>query len=428
MAVKKGLTSLVNSNPNFSNQGLENAINDIKAVDEDDGYLWIKSQLDLQTAIDNNSVLTTSQKNDIKESINSAHPHLNIGGYLTDVIRHTRTILDGSILGIVPGIEDFPQGDFLEIMQLVLSLQNTIPDLYGVPASDKSRSVNDHLGSLNNIFLETEDSSAPVFTRLKETMTYLRNRGRVLGGSNNFPISSAQHRYYNTQMINFLATLVADSTDFQTSLDYRTSLVTGSLDVIAVRMGEEGFTQQRTDLVAIRDEITTQVQLEKSNITSLRTFTDTVSNYQAYISLADNEDFRKFLARVAQDDNWRNYFETYRQNQSYINSIYTTGTDSDKSALIDQILEDSGLPDVLDVTDFKAVADKAERDDRIDTKGYDFLTDEQRITKSCEQLGLVTAQRSLLDQSGRLLENMNQHDRDKIAAELDLNQSADTLS
>jgi len=74
------------------------------------------------------------------------------------------------------------------------------------------------------------------------------------------------------------------------------------------------------------------------------------------------------------------------------------------------------------------VADKSERDDRIDTKNYDRYTTEQRITKSCEQLGLTTANRSIEDQSKRLLDNMNQHDRDLIARQLDLNESSNTLS
>ena len=34
MTIKKGLTSLANSTPNFSNQSLENAINEIKAIDK----------------------------------------------------------------------------------------------------------------------------------------------------------------------------------------------------------------------------------------------------------------------------------------------------------------------------------------------------------------------------------------------------------
>ena len=58
MTVNTGLSSLANSNPNFSNQGLENAINDIKAVDKDDGHQFILSQFLLDTAIHNNTVLT----------------------------------------------------------------------------------------------------------------------------------------------------------------------------------------------------------------------------------------------------------------------------------------------------------------------------------------------------------------------------------
>tara|TARA_B100000902_G_scaffold171539_1_gene165815 strand:+ start:1245 stop:2528 length:1284 start_codon:yes stop_codon:yes gene_type:complete len=427
MTVNKGLLSLVENDPNFSNQAIENAVNEIINVDEDDGYLWIKSQFDLQTAIDNNTVLTTTQKNDVKASINSAHPHLNIGGFLKDIIRHTASIIDATIIPLEDADNPTPS-TFLELLQQIQTVQNLIPELYGVPAKDKARAVDDHMGTLNNIFLTTDDSSEPVFTRLKNTITYLRNRGRILGGTNNFPISSAQHRYYNTQMIDFLTTLVADSTDFQTSLDYRTSLVTGSLDVISVRMGEEGFTQQRNDLVAFRDEINVQVQLENSNLVNIGTYIETLSNNTSFASLADDDALRQLMSRVAQDTNWQNYFTNYKSEQDNINPIYTTSTDSDKSAIIDQVLADSGLPDVIDFLNIEAVADKSERDDRIDTKGYDSLTIEQRITKSCEQLGLTTANNSIYDQSERLLNNMNQHDRDEIAKQLDLNESASTLS
>lgn len=432
MTVKKGLTSLANSTPDFSNQGLENAVNDIINVDEDDGFLWIKSQFDLQNAIDDNTVLTESQKNDMRETINSAHPHLNIGGFLTDIIKHTNTILDGSIIPGDPTItgtpEDQGQGDFLEILQSVQSLQTLIPNLYGVPAKEKSRSVNDHLGSLNNVFLETEDSAEPVFTRLKNTVTHLRDRGRILGGSNNFPTSSAQHRFYNTQLINLMATFVADSTDFQTTLDNAVSLVTASLDVVSTRMGEEGFSQQVTDLVAIRNEITTQVQLEKSNVSGIRSYSKSVADYQAYVGIAEDQELRKLMARVSQNSNWITYFENYESNQAQLNPIYNAGSDSDKSAIIDQVLRNSGLPDVVDPLDLDAVANKAKRDDRIDTKGFDLLDTEQQITKCCEQLGLDTADTNIFDQSRRLLNNLNQHDRDKIQQALDLNESSDTLS
>jgi hypothetical protein len=346
------------------------------------------------------------------------------------MIRHTRTILDGSI---IPGNPDVVtgedgQGTFSEILSLVQGLQSTITEQFGVDPAEKNRDINDHLGILNNMFTETEDSTQPVFTRLKDTMTYLRDQGRLLGGSNNFPISSAQHRYYNTQLINLMATFVADSTDFQTTLDNAVSLVTSSLAVVSTRMGEEGFSQQVTDLVAIRNEITTQVQLEISNNTSLRTFTSTLADNSSYIGLADNPKLRKLMSKVAQNSNWRNYFETYETEKANQNPIYTTGTDSDKSAVIDQVLAVSGLPDVTDATDLDAVAAKAQRDSRIDTTNYDRYTAEQKITKSCEQLGITTSNRTIFALSNTLLNNMNQHDRDEVARQLDLNESANTLS
>ena len=125
---------------------------------------------------------------------------------------------------------------------------------------------------------------------------------------------------------------------------------------------------------------------------------------------------------------WITYFNEYEQNQANLNPLYTTDTDSDKSAVIDQVLSDSGLPDVTDPTDFEAVANKAKQDSRIDTRNYDRLTAEQQITDACKQLNITTANRVLLDQSRNLLNNLNQRDRDIIAAELDSNEDADTLT
>ena len=134
------------------------------------------------------------------------------------------------------------------------------------------------------------------------------------------------------------------------------------------------------------------------------------------------------MSTVAQDTNWQNYFNNYESEQENLNTIDTTDTDSDKSSVIDQVLADSGLPDVTDATDFTAVAEKAKRDNRIDTANYDRYTVEQQITKSCEQLGITTANRTINALSTTLLNNMNQHDRDEISRQLDLNESADTLS
>jgi len=424
MTVNKGLTSLVNSSPNFSNQGLENAINDIKAVDKDDGYQFIKSQFDVDTAIHNNTVLTTSQKNDALETLYAAQPHLQIGRYLNDIIRHTNTILDGSILGVIEGIEDFPRGGFLEILQMVQSLQTTLPSLYGVSAKEKSRGVNDHLGTLNNIFIETEDSSAPVFTRLKDIMQLIDTNARTTTALNT---ATAAVRFSNNALVTFLSSVVADSTDFQTSLDNAVNTAAGNMANLNTRISQIAG-DPTTDLVAIRDSITTQQNLENTNITSLRTYIESQSDYQAYVGLADDDDLRKLMARVAQNSNWITYFTDYKINQSRSNPIYTTTKDSDKSAVIDQVLRSSGLPDVLDPLDLDAVADKAKRDDRIDTKGFDRIFVEDQIIASCRQLNIDVSGKDIYELSRRLLNNMNQNDRDKIALALDLNEESNTLS
>ena len=134
------------------------------------------------------------------------------------------------------------------------------------------------------------------------------------------------------------------------------------------------------------------------------------------------------MANVAQDSNWQTYFNDYETNKGNLNPIYITDTDSDKSAVIDQVLASSGLPDVTDSTDFEAVAEKAKRDSRIDIANFDRFTAEQVIEKSCVQLGITTANRTISALSGSLLNNLNQHDRDTIASQLDLNESADTIS
>lgn len=413
MAVNKGLKSLAESTPNFSNQALENAINELKIG-------WASKSIALDTEIEDNTVLTLSQKNDLKETINNV-AYLNVGRYLGDIVRHTNTILNGSIIPGNPDIvtEDNGQGSFLEILQSVQTIQSLIPELFGVSASEKSRGVNDHLGILNNKFLETEDSSQPVFTSMKEAITFITNG------------SLASDTAYQTAIDNlkgFLEDVVGDSTDFQQTLDTFAAAVASTATSFDTALQSIPYDIKRTQLIADRDSIVTQKDLENTNITNLRTYVATLTDNQAFTSLADDPALRKLMINTAQNTNWQTYFNEYETNQAQLNPIYTTNTDSDKSALIDQVLADSGLPDVTDPTDIEAVAEKARNDDRIDTRNYDRFTVELQITKSCEQLGLVTANRSLIDQSTRLLSNMNQNDRDKIALQLDLNESSDTLS
>ena len=267
MTVKKGLKSLVEGTPDFSNQNIENAVNKLKIG-------WVAKTFTLDTAITTNNVLTDTQKNNARLSINN-HPHLNIGRYMNDMLVHTDTILDGSIVP-VPANET-QTATFLEILQGVQGLQSLIPELLGVTAGESSRDVNDHLGTINNKFLETEDSSEPVFISLAESISFIPGNEAV--------------------------------------------------DV--------------------------QVALEKSNCSTLSTYTNTLIDNSAFVSLADDPQLRKLMTRVSQNTNWISYFTDYEKNQDSLNPIYTT--DSDKDSIIDAVLRNQGLPDVLSSVDIEAI-------------------------------------------------------------------------
>ena len=409
MTVNKGLLSLVENTPNFSNQALENAVNTLKVG-------WVQKSFELDSVIASNSVLTTSQKNDLKDDINNV-PQLNLGRVLGDLIRHSATIIDGTI---IPVENEGDQGaTFLQILQSVQSVQSLVPELFGVPAGDKSRSVNDHLGTINSIFTNTEDSSAPVFTSLLESINFVVTADLATE-------TALETAYDNLK--NFINSVVADSTDFQETLDNFATAVATAHTNLNNALASEPLLTHRNNMLAQREKINVQVALENSNLTTLNTYLDTLSENISFISLAEDETLRKLMRTVAQNKNWQTYFENYENEKENQNPIYTTDTDSDKSAVIDKVLADSGLPDVTDATDLIAVAHKAKRDNRIDTANYDRLTAEQQIVKSCEQLGITTANRTTAALSGTLLRNMNQHDRDEIARRLDSNESANTLS
>jgi len=413
MPVNKGLSSLADNEPNFSNQALENAINTLKVG-------WVAKSFEVDSVIASNAVLTTSQKNDLKDDINNV-THLNIGRTLGDLIRHTSTILDGSIIPGNPDITSGPDGQatFVEILGAVQGLQVTIPTLYGVPASDKKRAVNDHLGILNNIFVDTEDSSAPVFTSLLESINFIVTADLATE-------TALETAYDNLKA--FINSVEADSTDFQQTLDSFATAVATAHTNLNNALSAEPLLTHKNNLIAQREKINVQLALENSNITGLRTYVESLSDNLAFTSMATEPTLRKLLAKVAQNKSWQTYFEEYKTNEDNLNALYETDTPSDKESVIERVLADSGLPDVTDSSDFEAVAGKARRDARINTAGYDRFSIEKQIIESCKQLGITTANRTLSSLSGTLLRNMNQHDRDEIQKELDLNQSANTPS
>jgi hypothetical protein len=411
MTVNKGLKTLVGLSPNFSNQAVENAVNDLKTG-------WVAKSFELDSTIASNTVLTTSQKNDLKDTINNI-AYLNLGRTLGDLIRHTASIIDGSILPVDTGVPNPTAGTFSEILGSVQSIQGLAPLFYGVPASDINKGINDHLGTINNILLTTEDSTQPAFTMLKEAITFIT--------AANLATETALETAYD-DLKAFIQSTRDDSTDFQQTLDTFATAVATAHTNFNNALASEPYLTKRTQLLDGREKVNTQVSLEHTNLTGIRTYLQNLLDVQSNTGLASNQEMATLLAKVAQTPEWQEYYENYEQNFRNLNPIYTTQTDSDRSAIIDQVYTDSGLPDVRDPLDLIAVADKAKRDARIDTTGFDPLTVEQVITKACEQLGITTANSTIYTQSETLLNNMNQEDRDRIARALDLNESSNTLS
>ena len=406
----KGLKSLAESTPNFSNQALENAVDNLKIG-------WVAKSIELDTAITDSTVLTDSQKNDLKDTIDNV-PHINVGRYLNDLLRHSSSIIDGSIMPLDTTVVNPEPGTFLEILQLVQTLQTLIPDLFGVTPEEKNRGVNDHLGTLNNIFLETEDSSLPVFTSLQNAISFLDNKFQSAHSTLGTSIDNLK---------NFVVGLSGDSTDFQTSLDNRATVLATAQTDFNDALASEPFLTKRLELIAGREAINTQINLENTNLNDIRTYSDTLTDNLSFTSLAEDSGLRKLMSNVAQNANWKSYFNNFEANEENLNPIYTLSTDSDKSYVIDQVLASRGLPDVLDSNDIDSVANKAKLDSRIDTKGFEVLTVEKIIEDCCKQLGLYTYG-NVFNQSKRLLNNLNQRDRDLVAEELDSNEDADTIS
>jgi hypothetical protein len=414
MTVRKGLSTLIDIDPNFSDQAMENAVNGLKQG-------WVIKSLELDNAITNNVILTTSQKTDVKDTINNI-AYLNLGRTLGDLLRHTDSIIDGSILPIDQDVNNPTPGTFKEILGSVQSLQGLIPFFYGVPATSKSKGVNDHLGTLNNLLLTTDDSTQPAFTQLREGIEFIT--------AANLATETALETAYDDLKAH-IDSMTDDSTDTQHRSPYLIPLaqaVATAHTNFNNALASEPYLTKRNQLLAGREKVNTQVSLENTNLVGIRNYIQSLVDVQTYAGLASNQEMASLLAKVAQAPEWREYYENYEENFDDLNPIYTTSTDSDKSAIIDQVYTDSGLPDVRDPLDLIAVANKAKRDPRIDTAGFDPLTAAQVITKSCEQLGITTANRTIYTQSETLLNNMNQEDRDRIARALDLNESSNTLS
>ena len=407
MTLNQGLKSLAESTPDFSNQSVQNSINDLRIG-------WVAKSIDLDTAIQNNSVLSASQKNDLKDTINNV-AYLNVGRYLGDMLRHVNTILDGTIIPIPEvelGVENPEFATFLEILQQVQSIQSLIPEFYGVPASNKSRAVNDHLGILNGSLS---------FATLKDSIQFITNAGLATDTAYQTAIDDLK---------NFIDSVVADSTDFQQTLDTFASAVATAATNFDTALQNPPYDTKRTQMITDRNTINTQVNLENANLTTIRDYVESLSANTAYISMADDDDLRSVMARTSQNAQWKGYFENYETNERNDNPIYNNSqSDSSNAEIIDTVLRLRGLPDVTDYVDIDSVAAKSLRDTRLVGKlSNSNKTTEQIITDACVLLEISTDNKDVYAKSKSLLANMNNNDREIVKRELDLHNQVNTLS
>ena len=416
MAVNKGLKTLADNTPNFSNASTQALITAV--VSEDSTLNFASRVYYLIRKAEASAAITNAQRTDLNSSLD-VQSHLNIGRYLYDLEQQTTNILNGSLGEVDPDAdpgEDQPT--FLEHLSTVQTFVSTIPSLYGVTADSLNKGLAGHFGTLNG----TVDAS---LRSLKETVNRITS----------FVLSEDTAYQSAVQAVSdFIDTMDGSSTtDISTYNALLSALETASNNFnTALTAGY--LAADRTSLISIRSAINTQITLEQTNLGVIRTYADSLSNISNYVGLADDADVRSLLIRASQNADWKSYFENYDTNLASDNPIFnTTQADSSTESVIDTVLRLRGLPDVTDYVDLDSVAKKATRDTRLagELTYAGVITgsvSEDIIKKACELLGLTTANRDVYAQSKSLLENMTQHDRDSVQSELDLYNDVNTLS
>jgi hypothetical protein len=300
----------------------------------------------------------------------------------------------------------------------VNSFQTLIPLLYGVSAQAQNRGVDDHFGTLGGILSKTDDSSEPLLTQMKRNVVWLNTQ--TLGLQTAW--GTAQ-----TNLLNFINSVVADSTDFQQTLD----TFVGAVNTAAVNfdgtLQAAAYTARRANIVFVEEEIDKQIKKEAANLYNLRSYSQSITDTMSYLGFADQPKMANIIIRASQNKNWQDYFMNYPERFKKLNPIYT-GDDTTKDSIIQQVqLATGSIVDVIDHVDLDAVISKAEKDERIDTTGWESKTNPQKIENACQQLGIRT-NGSVYNQSDDLLKNLKQQDIDIIKTRFDDNSITNKLS
>ena len=415
MAINKGLKTLANNTPDFSNASTQALITAV--VSEDSTLNFASRVYYLIRKAEASADITNAQRTDLNNSLD-VQSHLNVGRYLYDLEQQTTNILNGSLGETDPDAdagEDVPT--FLEHLSTVQTFTSTIPSLYGVTADSLNKGLAGHFGTLSGA-----------------VDTYLTSLKEVVDRITSFALAEDTAYQVAVQAVSdFIDTMDGSSVADISTYNALLSAMETAADNFNTALTAGYLAADRTSLINIRTAINTQITLEQTNLGTIRTYAETLSNALNYVGFADDADFRNLLIRSSQNANWKGYFQNYATNISYDNPLYKAFDDSATQALIDGVLTTRGLPDVTDYVDLEAVASKAIRDNRLSSQlAYaGFITEtvaKDIIKKACQLLGLTVDNRDSYAQSKSLLENMTQYDRDTVQNELNSYNDVNTLS
>ena len=404
MTVQQGLKSLAESNPNFSNQAVQDVITATNV-----GFVIKTKQL--QYLADVNSTLTDVQKNSLRASLNIQN-YLNIGRYLQDLDNHTFKLLDGS-LGEVTA-NDTTTPTFLEHLGAVDAIQGAYLTLYGSEASTANKGVDDHYGTLRGVL-------NPNLIEVKSAVQTIT--AAALAADTGFQTA--------TQNILDFINALGDSTTFDSStFNSLLSAFESAANNFDTTLSTTPYVSLKNILVAQRTIIQAQIDREVANLGSIRTYSQSLTNFISYQSLATNSTMRDLLAKTSQTQAWKDYFNNYQSRFEQQNPIYNnTMSDSATEEIVNMAMRLKGLPDVKDYVDLVSVARKALRDVRLMNKINDSgKTVAMIIKESCEKLDINISGLDIYGQSQVLLNNLNANDKEIIKQELAVHQQVNTLS
>ena len=285
MSVAQGLKSLANNNPSFSNQHIQNNIANATVA-------WIAQTRTIAYRTDISVVLTNSQKTDVYDAMES-QSYLNIGRYFLDLDNHTYKILDGS-LGET-NANDTTTATFLEHLSLVDGIQGVYESLYGTDADAAGKGIDDFFGSLRGTLIASVEAV-----------------GNAVRHINNFSLAS-QTAYETAlqNLINFLDTL-GDSTFFnESTFNTLLSAIRAAAATLNSALGANSFQNQKNSLITNRSIIVEQIQKEKNNLGTIRTYSESLTSILTYRSFAGSSKINDIITKSAQNAAWKDYFGNY---------------------------------------------------------------------------------------------------------------------